>query len=109
MEVGIEKLRMYPTSLKLNLSELATERNFDLDYLTKDLMVQERVRAQGQGAPGRPEEGQEERGYLRPLQGQGRAGLGLFGLGGRLRRLGLLGAERARWQKRWTSDQKSFA
>ena len=40
--VGIEKIRVYPTSLKVDFSELAGVRKYDQDYLKKDLMVIER-------------------------------------------------------------------
>ncbi len=39
---GIEKIGVYPTRLKLDLSELARERGYDLDRLKNDLMVCER-------------------------------------------------------------------
>ena len=39
---GIEKIGVYPTRLKLDLSELARERGYDLERLKNDLMVCER-------------------------------------------------------------------
>lgn len=39
---GIEKIGVYPTRLKLDLSELARERGYDFDRLKNDLMVCER-------------------------------------------------------------------
>lgn len=40
--VGIEKIRVYPTALKLDLGELARARQFDADYVHNELMVYER-------------------------------------------------------------------
>jgi len=39
---GIEKIRVYPTSLELNLEELAIARKYDVEHMHKDLMVQTR-------------------------------------------------------------------
>lgn len=40
--VGIEKIRVYPTALKLDLGELAHAREFDVNYVHDELMVYER-------------------------------------------------------------------
>ncbi len=40
--VGIEKIRVYPTTLKLDLAELAQARQFDANYVHNELMVYER-------------------------------------------------------------------
>ena len=39
---GIEKIHVYPTALQLNLEELAVARNYDVEHMRKDLMVQKR-------------------------------------------------------------------
>jgi hydroxymethylglutaryl-CoA synthase len=39
---GIEKIRVYPTALELNLEELAIARNYDVEHMHKDLMVKTR-------------------------------------------------------------------
>lgn len=40
--IGIEKIRVYPTSLKLDLSTLAKKRGYDVHYMHRELMVKER-------------------------------------------------------------------
>lgn len=40
--VGIEKIRVYPGSLSLNLAELAMARGYDVNHLHKELMIFER-------------------------------------------------------------------
>lgn len=40
--IGIEKIRVYPASLKLDLSALAVTRGYDLKHLHQELMVFER-------------------------------------------------------------------
>lgn len=40
--VGIEKIRVYPTALKLNLENLARDRGYSVDYLHQELMIYER-------------------------------------------------------------------
>ncbi|HEX7414318.1 MAG TPA: hydroxymethylglutaryl-CoA synthase, partial [Bacteroidia bacterium] len=42
MKYGIEKIRVYPTALKLNLEELAVARGYDVAHMKKELMVVER-------------------------------------------------------------------
>ena len=39
---GIEKIRVYPAALQLNLEELAIARNYDLEHMRKELMVETR-------------------------------------------------------------------
>ena len=39
---GIEKIRVYPTALQLNMEELATVRHYDVEHMRKELMVQKR-------------------------------------------------------------------
>jgi hydroxymethylglutaryl-CoA synthase len=39
---GIEKIRVYPTSLQLDLEKLANFRGYDVDHLKNDLMVMQR-------------------------------------------------------------------
>lgn len=39
---GIEKIRVYPTALQLNLEELAHARNYDVEHMRKELMVETR-------------------------------------------------------------------
>ena len=39
---GIEKIRVYPTALQLNLEELAIARGYDVAHMKKELMVVER-------------------------------------------------------------------
>ena len=39
---GIEKIRVYPTTLQLNLEELAVARNYDVEHMRKELMVETR-------------------------------------------------------------------
>lgn len=39
---GIEKIRVYPTALQLNLEELAIARNYDVNHMRKELMVETR-------------------------------------------------------------------
>ena len=39
---GIEKIRVYPTALQLNLEELAVARGYDVAHMKKELMVVER-------------------------------------------------------------------
>jgi 3-hydroxy-3-methylglutaryl CoA synthase len=41
-QYGIEKIRVYPTTLQLNLEDLARARNYDVEHMRKDLMVQKR-------------------------------------------------------------------
>lgn len=41
-DIGIEKIRVYPASLKLNLTELAVARGYDVEHMRQELMVQER-------------------------------------------------------------------
>lgn len=40
--IGIEKIRVNPTSLKLNLSDLAGARAYDIQHMHQELMVHER-------------------------------------------------------------------
>lgn len=40
--IGIEKIKVYPTSLQLNLDDLAKARLYDVDYMHKELMVERR-------------------------------------------------------------------
>jgi hydroxymethylglutaryl-CoA synthase len=39
---GIEKIRVYPTALELDLEELAVARQYDLEHMRKELMVKTR-------------------------------------------------------------------
>jgi 3-hydroxy-3-methylglutaryl CoA synthase len=39
---GIEKIRVYPTALQLDLEELAKERGYDVAHMHKELMVEKR-------------------------------------------------------------------
>jgi len=39
---GIEKITGLPTALQLNLEDLARARNYDVEHMRKDLMVQKR-------------------------------------------------------------------
>lgn len=41
-QYGIEKIRVYPTALQLDLEVLAKERGYDVDHMRKELMVQQR-------------------------------------------------------------------
>ncbi len=41
-QLGIEKIRVYPSSLSLDLHDLCTARNMDADKVVADLMIQER-------------------------------------------------------------------
>jgi len=41
-KIGIEKIRVYPTALQLNLETLARERSYDVDYMHNELMVEAR-------------------------------------------------------------------
>ncbi|MGZ3931719.1 MAG: hydroxymethylglutaryl-CoA synthase family protein [Bacteroidia bacterium] len=41
-QYGIEKIRVYPTALQLDLEALAKERGYDVDHMRKELMVQQR-------------------------------------------------------------------
>jgi hydroxymethylglutaryl-CoA synthase len=41
-QYGIEKIRVYPTALELNLEELALARGYDLEHMKKELMVEKR-------------------------------------------------------------------
>ena len=40
--IGIEKIRVYPTALQLNLDRLAEARGYDVAYMHKELMVERR-------------------------------------------------------------------
>jgi len=40
--IGIEKIRVNPTTLKLNLEDLAKERGYDVEHMRNQLMVRER-------------------------------------------------------------------
>ncbi len=42
MTYGIEKIRVYPTALQLDLEELANARGYDVAHMKKELMVQQR-------------------------------------------------------------------
>jgi 3-hydroxy-3-methylglutaryl CoA synthase len=42
MKVGIEKIRVYPTSLKVDLTDLALARGYDVAHMHNELMVKER-------------------------------------------------------------------
>lgn len=39
---GIEKIRVYPTALQMDLEELAVARNYDVEHMKKELMVEKR-------------------------------------------------------------------
>jgi len=41
-KLGIEKIRVYPTSLQVDLDELAIARGYDVDYMHRELMVEKR-------------------------------------------------------------------
>lgn len=41
-KIGIEKIRVYPTAFQLNLEALAIARNYDVNYMQKELKVNQR-------------------------------------------------------------------
>ena len=41
-QIGIEKIRVFPTTLSLDLSVLAKERGYDVEHMHNDLRVYER-------------------------------------------------------------------